>query len=95
MVGHNMAATQTVLWSRILDRLAGPNPPFLIVMDPRQTSVGRAAIENGGIHLPVKTGTNLCLLNGILKVLLENDEFHDKEFIGASTVPCPDPEYPI
>ncbi|BGP32817.1 hypothetical protein JCM10296v2_004601 [Rhodotorula toruloides] len=86
MVGHNMAATQTVLWSRILDRLAGPNPPFLIVMDPRQTSVGHAAIENGGIHLPVKTGTNLCLLNGILKILLENDEFHDKEFIEKHTI---------
>ena len=24
MVGHNVAATQTVLWSRILDRLDGP-----------------------------------------------------------------------
>ena len=23
--GHNVAATQTVLWSRILDRLAGPD----------------------------------------------------------------------
>ena len=27
LVGHNMASTQTVLWSRILDRLEGPNPP--------------------------------------------------------------------
>ncbi|KAK5214596.1 hypothetical protein LTR47_012126, partial [Exophiala xenobiotica] len=30
MVGHNMSATQTVLWSRILDRLDGPDPPKLI-----------------------------------------------------------------
>src|SRR3982751_1044360 len=27
MVGHNMPSTQTVLWSRVLDRLEGPNPP--------------------------------------------------------------------
>jgi ferredoxin-nitrate reductase len=29
LVGHNMAATQTVLWSRILDRRRGQNPPKL------------------------------------------------------------------
>lgn len=83
MVGHNMAATQTVLWSRILDRLAGPKPPFLIVMDPRRTSVGHAAVENGGIHLELRAGTNLALLNGILKILLEKNEFHNAEFIGS------------
>ncbi|BGP48863.1 hypothetical protein JCM10450v2_004742 [Rhodotorula kratochvilovae] len=86
MVGHNMAATQTVLWSRILDRLAGPNPPFLIVMDPRCTSVGHAALEHGGIHLGLRTGTNLCMLNGILKILLDNDEFHDRDWITKHTV---------
>ncbi|GAA5947777.1 hypothetical protein JCM3775_003872 [Rhodotorula graminis] len=86
MVGHNMAATQTVLWSRILDRLAGPNPPFLIVADPRRTSVGHAAVENGGIHLPARVGTNLCLLNGILKILLDSDEFHDSDFISKHTI---------
>ena len=26
-VGHNIASQQTVLWSRILDRRLGPNPP--------------------------------------------------------------------
>ncbi|GAA6032618.1 hypothetical protein JCM8097_004841 [Rhodosporidiobolus ruineniae] len=86
MVGHNMAATQSVLWQRILDRLAGPNPPFLIAMDPRQTSVGHAAVENGGIHLPVRTGTNLCLLNGLLKIVLDNDEYHDKDWIAKHTL---------
>ncbi|GAA5964111.1 hypothetical protein JCM8115_005345 [Rhodotorula mucilaginosa] len=86
MVGHNMAATQTVLWSRILDRLAGPKPPFLIVMDPRRTSVGHAAVENGGIHLELRAGTNLALLNGILKILLEKNEFHNAEFIDKHTI---------
>ncbi|KAH8755373.1 formate dehydrogenase subunit alpha [Diaporthe sp. PMI_573] len=47
MVGHNVAATQTVLWSRILDRLDGPDPPKLIVVDPRLTETARRAT----IHL--------------------------------------------
>lgn len=34
---HTLASQQTVLWTRILDRLAGPNPPKVIVLDPRRT----------------------------------------------------------
>ena len=30
LVGHNMASTQTVLWARMLDRLAGPRPPAIL-----------------------------------------------------------------
>ncbi|GAA5868208.1 hypothetical protein JCM1840_006186 [Sporobolomyces johnsonii] len=86
LVGHNMAATQTVLWSRILDRLAGPNPPCIISMDPRQTSVGHAAEDSGGIHLPLRVGTNLALLNGLLHIILGNDEYHDKEYIAKHTI---------
>lgn len=44
MVGHNMSATQTVLWARILDRLDGPSPPKLIVIDPRTTNSGEGGI---------------------------------------------------
>ena len=43
LYGHNMAETQTVLWTRILDRLAGPNPPAIVCVDPRLTPVARAA----------------------------------------------------
>src|SRR4030095_9318681 len=35
--GHNVAETQTVLWMRILDRRRGPDPPPLVVGDPRPT----------------------------------------------------------
>lgn len=41
LVGHNMASTQTVLWSRILDRLEGPDPPKVIVIDPRRSPTAR------------------------------------------------------
>jgi len=40
-VGHNISSQQTVLWMRILDRLAGPNPPKLIVIDPRETETAK------------------------------------------------------
>jgi ferredoxin-nitrate reductase len=67
--GHNVAATQTVLWSRILDRLAGPDPPRLVAIDPRLTQVAKAA----EIHLALQPGTNLALVNGLLQQLIAND----------------------
>ena len=67
LVGHNMAATQTVLWARVLDRLAAPNPPRLVVVDPRQTQAARRA----DVHLAPRPGTNLPLLNGLLRILIE------------------------
>jgi ferredoxin-nitrate reductase len=67
LVGHNMSATQTVLWSRILDRLAGPIPPTLIVIDPRKTNSAKEA----HLHLAPNIGTNLALLNGIQHLLFK------------------------
>jgi ferredoxin-nitrate reductase len=81
MVGHNMAATQTVLWSRILDRLAGRKPPRLIVVDPRETPCAKAA----EIHLAPKAGTNVALLNGILHLVIESGHI-DAAFIQSHTV---------
>src|SRR4051812_47408767 len=59
MIGHDMAFTQTVLWSRILDRRRGPKPPVLIVVDPRETECAKEA----DIHLALRVGTNLALMN--------------------------------
>jgi anaerobic selenocysteine-containing dehydrogenase len=42
-VGHNIAATQTVSWMRILDRRRGPNPPKMVVIDTRATPTAREA----------------------------------------------------
>jgi len=81
MVGHNMAATQTVLWSRILDRLAGPNPPRLVVVDPRLSESARRAT----LHLAPRAGTNLALLNGIQHLLFKND-WVDHEYVAKHTV---------
>jgi anaerobic selenocysteine-containing dehydrogenase len=80
-IGHNMAATQTVLWSRILDRLSGSNPPCIIVIDPRTTETAKHA----RIHLAPRAGTNMALLNGILNQLIQHD-WIDRIFIDQHTV---------
>jgi anaerobic selenocysteine-containing dehydrogenase len=81
LVGHNMASTQTVLWTRILDRLDGPSPPRLVVVDPRLTQAARLA----DVHLAPRPGTNLPLLNGILRIILERG-WIDSDFIRDHTV---------
>ncbi|MDQ6693429.1 MAG: nitrate reductase [Chloroflexota bacterium] len=81
MVGHNVAATQTVLWARILDRLAGPNRPKLVVADPRRTATAREA----DIHLAPRAGTNVPLLNGILNLLIESGQV-DHDYIEKHTI---------
>ena len=81
LVGHNIASTQTVLWSRVLDRLDGPSPPRLVVVDPRLTMAARRA----DVHLAPRPGTNLALLNGLLRILLEKG-WTDPAFIRDHTV---------
>lgn len=94
LVGHNMAATQTVLWSRVLDRLAGPKPPHLIVVDPRRSETARKA----SLHLAPRIGTNLALLNGIQYLLLQNDwldhDYLSKHVIGIDQLRQTVSEYP-
>src|SRR5436190_9165994 len=80
-VGQNVAETKTVLWSRILDRRRGPQPPKLIVADPRRTLTAREA----DVHLELRSGTNLALLNGLLHLIVESGNL-DHEFIRNHTV---------
>jgi len=68
-VGVNLAETQTVTWMRTLDRLHGPDRPRLIVVDPRETPAAREA----DVHLPIRSGTNVALLNAIIRELLQRD----------------------
>jgi ferredoxin-nitrate reductase len=81
LVGHNMAETQTVLWSRILDRRRGPRPPKLVVIDPRRTATAAEA----DVHLAPRLGTNVALLDGLLHILIRRGWF-DEQFVFAHTV---------
>ncbi|HLN56821.1 MAG TPA: nitrate reductase [Bacteroidales bacterium] len=80
LFGHNIAEQQTVLWTRILDRLAGPNAPKLIVVDPRTTITA----EKADVHLAPKVGTNVALLNGLLNLIIASGNI-DREFIDQHT----------
>ncbi|UKD56607.1 nitrate reductase [Amycolatopsis sp. FU40] len=81
LFGHNVAATQPVLWSRILDRLAGPQPPRLLCVDPRKTPVAEAA----ELHLAPLPGTNVALMNGILHEVIHHG-WCDKAWTDEHTV---------
>ncbi|WP_191259905.1 molybdopterin oxidoreductase family protein [Amycolatopsis oliviviridis] len=85
LFGHNMAETQTVLWSRVLDRLAGPEPPVVVAVDPRETKVAMAATGSGGVHLAPLPGTNQALMNGLLRELIVNKRI-DEDYVAAHTI---------
>ena len=76
LFGHNVAETQPVLWMRMLDRLEGPRPPQLVVVDPRRTPVA----ERATVHLAPRPGTNLALLNAVLHEVIEAGAI-DQEYV--------------
>ncbi len=81
MIGHNVASQQTVMWMRILDRRAGPNPPKLLVIDPRRTETAKHA----DVHLALRVGTNVALLNGLQHLMIKHG-WIDRSFIERHTV---------
>jgi len=81
LYGHNVAETQTVLWSRMLDRLDGPRPPRVVCVDPRRTKVA----ERATVHLAIANGTNLALLNALVREVIERG-YVDRAYVDAHTV---------
>jgi anaerobic selenocysteine-containing dehydrogenase len=81
LFGHNVAETQPVLWMRMLDRLAGPNPPAIVCVDPRPTLVARHAT----VHLAPLPSTNVALMNALLYEIIRND-WVDHEYIASHAV---------
>ncbi|MFD6224040.1 molybdopterin oxidoreductase family protein [Nocardia asteroides] len=81
LFGHNVAETQTVLWARILDRLAGTDPPLLLCVDPRRTAVA----ERAAVHLAPLPGTNVALLNALLHEVIARGGV-DLDYLARHTV---------
>ncbi|MCX2932502.1 bifunctional nitrate reductase/sulfite reductase flavoprotein subunit alpha [Mycobacterium sp. CVI_P3] len=78
VIGSNMADCHPILFLRMADRLkAGAK---LIVVDPRRTTTA----EKADLHLPIRPGTDLALLNGLLHLLVESRDI-DHEFIAEHT----------
>ncbi len=78
VIGSNMADCHPVLFLRMMDRVkAGAK---LIVVDPRRT----ATAERADLFLQLRPGTDLALLNGLLRLLVEQGGT-DPDFIARHT----------
>jgi ferredoxin-nitrate reductase len=76
-----MAETQAVLWMRMLDRRRGADPPRMVAVDPRTTPVAREA----DVHLAIRPGTNLALVNGLARELIEHG-WVDERYVAEHTL---------
>lgn len=78
VIGANMADCHPILYLRMMDRVkAGAK---LIVVDPRRTTTA----DKADLYLPIKPGTDLAFLNGLLFLLHKNGKT-DAEFIAQYT----------
>ena len=78
VIGSNMADCHPILFLRMADRMkAGAK---LIVVDPRRT----ATTDRADLHLQIKPGTDLALLNGLLHLLVESGDI-ETDFIAEHT----------
>ncbi|WP_137844904.1 bifunctional nitrate reductase/sulfite reductase flavoprotein subunit alpha [Microbacterium sp. 2FI] len=78
VIGSNMADCHPILFLRMADRLK--QGARLIVVDPRRT----ATADRADLYLPIRPGTDLALLNGLLHLLVVNGDI-DTDFIAAHT----------
>ncbi|GAB2899672.1 molybdopterin oxidoreductase family protein [Paralcaligenes sp. KSB-10] len=81
LYGHNVAEAQTVLWERML-AAKRKNGGRIIVADPRKTPSVR---QGADLHLQLRVGTNVALMNGIVHLLIERG-WVDREFVAQHTV---------
>ena len=79
--GHNVAATQTVLWSRMLDRRRGTSPPRMLCVDPRDTPVARES----DVHAAVRVGTNMAFMNAVIREMFEHG-WIEEGYVAAHTL---------
>ncbi|MFE9768058.1 molybdopterin-dependent oxidoreductase [Streptomyces sp. NPDC005808] len=79
VIGSNMADCHPILFLRMMDRVKSGGAK-LIVVDPRRS----ATADKADLFLPVRPGTDLALLNGLLHLLYENGHT-DPEFIASHT----------
>lgn len=79
IVGANMAECHPVLWQRV-KRRATRKRVRVIVVDPRRT----ATAEGANLHLQIKPGTDLALLNAMLHVMISQG-WVNKRFVRGHT----------
>ena len=67
LIGTNTAECHPIIFNRLQKHLKKDSKAKLIVVDPRQTKTAQAA----DLHLAIKPGTDIDLLNGIAYLLLK------------------------
>jgi ferredoxin-nitrate reductase len=81
LIGTNTADCHPVIFKRIKQRkLNAPDQVTIICVDPRRTETADFA----DLHLPIRPGTDIALLNAMLFVLLD-ENLLDREFITGHT----------
>ncbi len=78
LVGSNPTENHPIVGYRI--RRAVKNGAKLIVVDPRRTPLAKIA----DVHLQIKPGTDVALLNGLIHVILQ-EGLEDKHYIARRT----------
>jgi len=78
LLGSNAAACHPIVWSRIRDRRQ--EGAFVICADPRPTQTA----QQSDLHLPVRPGTDLALLNALLHVIVR-EGCCDERFVASHT----------
>ena len=81
LIGTNTADCHPVIFKRIKERKqSDPKNVTIIAVDPRRTETADFA----DLHLPIRPGTDIALLNSMLCVLIEAN-LVDQEFIARHT----------
>jgi anaerobic selenocysteine-containing dehydrogenase len=77
LVGSNLCIAHPIMWERVM---RNPHTPEIIVVDPRMTETAMNATQ----HLRVYPKSDLSLLYGVARILIEND-WLDRNFVAAHT----------
>ena len=81
LIGTNTADCHPVIFKRIKQRKSRePNRVMVIAVDPRRTETADFA----DLHLPIRPGTDIALLNSMLYVLLD-ENLIDRDFVAQHT----------
>ena len=81
LIGTNTAECHPVLFQRLLKRKKrDPKGLTIVVVDPRCTDTAKIADH----HLAIAPGTDLALLHGLARLVIEDNGF-DSDFIDAAT----------
>jgi anaerobic selenocysteine-containing dehydrogenase len=77
LLGSNLCIAHPILWQRLM---MNRNHPEIVAIDPRRTETAAAATQ----HYPLKPGSDLILLYGVARILIENG-WIDRDYIARHT----------